>query len=479
MSPSHPPARAVAAEPKSRKWIWLGAVGAVLAALAFLYPKLRPEPRAEGLAGEIDRIARDALERGPVAGISIAVARGGRIVHAAGYGFSDLENRLPATPETVYRVGSISKQFTAAAVMRLAEEGRIHLDDPLTNYLPDYAAAEDVTIESLLNHTSGIRNYTTMQSWWEKMTTELTPELLVAVFRDEPFDFPPGTSFSYSNSGYAVLGLIVERVSGAPFGGYLQEHVISPLGLGSTSYCDDEALIPDRSRGYKVVGGRFLNADYVSMSQAYAAGAVCSSATDLVRWFHALSTGDVLSSESYERMTRPGALRDGTRIEYGYGLAVSYLDGRRRINHVGGTLGYSSQIAHYPDDDVTIVVLTNTESSNAASLESAIARAVLDLGEATSKDILLEPSELARYAGKYDIGLTTVKVSAKEGRLHIGVQVPGLAREYRLLYQGEGVFRAEADDEVSVQFRGTHASVDSFVLVRHGITMWGRRVGGA
>jgi hypothetical protein len=215
------------------------------------------------------------------------------------------------------------------------------------------------------------------------------------------------------------------------------------------------------------------------MSQAYAAGAVCSSATDLARWFHALSAGDLLSSESYQRMTSPGALRDGTPIEYGYGLAVSYLDGHRRINHVGGTLGFSSQISHYPDEDVTVVVLTNTENANAASIESSVARAVLDLGEPATKDILLEASELGRYAGRYDIGLTTVDVNAQEGRLHIGVDVPGFEREYRLLYQGDGVFQAEADSEVTVQFRGTHASVDRFVLVRHGITMWGRRVDGA
>jgi CubicO group peptidase (beta-lactamase class C family) len=455
----------------------IGLASAAAAALAssFSWLLLR-EPAREGLAGEIDAIAQEAIENGPVAGISVAVARRGQLIHEAGYGLADLENRLPTTPTTVYRVGSITKQFTAAAVMKLVEEERVRLEAPVTTYLPDYPAPPGVTVASLLNHTSGVKNYTTMEKWWETMALEMAPDRLAEVFRDEPLDFSPGDRFSYSNSGYALLGLLVERVSGMPFGSYLHGEVFAPLGLAATSYCDYQVLVPNRAHGYKVVDGGFVNASYVSMSQAYAAGAVCSSATDLVRWFQGLAGGALLSEETYELMTTPARLTDGSEIEYGYGLAVSFLEGRRRINHVGGTLGFSSQISHYEDEDVTIVVLTNTEGANAASIESDIARVVLGLGDQTTRDILLTPAELDRYVGTYDLELTTVRVSASEGRLYAVIDAPGLEGRYGLLYQGDDTFQAEADPELTLQFPDTPARTDGFVLVRHGITMRARRV---
>jgi CubicO group peptidase (beta-lactamase class C family) len=456
-------------------------LGAVLVVLALIGLAMiafeRARGSADGLSGAIDAIAERALAEGPVAGISLVVARRGRIIHSAGYGFADLENRLPASEVTVYRVGSITKQFTAAAIVRLVEEGRLELDAPIGRYLPDFPPpARQATIESLLNHTSGIKNYTTMQSCWETMALEMTPEQLVGVFRDQPVDFAPGTRFSYSNSGYAVLGLLIERVSGTPFGGYLQEHLFSRLGLPSTSYCDDQQLTPNRARGYKILDGEFVNAAHVSMSQAYAAGAVCSSALDLARWFEALKEGAVVSPSSFVRMTQPGKLVDGSELEYGFGLAVSYLQGRRRISHVGGTLGFSSQISHFDEDDVTIVVLTNTEGANAASIETEIARLVLGLGERSSSDILLAPVELARYAGRYDLGLTTVQLSAVEGRLQAEIDTPGLEGRYRLLYQGGDSFLADGDPELSITFSGAGDEVVGFVLVRHGITMRARRI---
>jgi len=439
---------------------------------------LRAPPTPEGLTEAIDALVREAMEEGPIAGVSVGISRGGRIIHARGYGFADLENDLPARAETVYRIGSITKQFTAAAIMRLVERGDVSLDDEVTRWVPEFPArGRAVTIRALLNHTAGIRNVTTIEAWWETMALERSPVELVASFSDQPFDFAPGTRFSYSNSGYFLLGLVIERVSGQPYGGHLNEHLFVPLGLESTTYCTDHALVPNRARGYRVrEDGQFVNASYLSMSQAYAAGAVCSSAVDLLRWSRALAFGAVVSPETYERMLRPDTLQDGTLLEYGYGVASAFVEGHRRVSHIGGMLGFAGQIARYEEDDVSIVVLSNTEDAKVAALENELARLVLDLGEREVRDILLTEAEMEPYVGVYDLDLAHVTVIAREGRLEADVPLPAGERRYVLLYQGDATFQARGDPEITLRFDDDAAKPDGFDLSLHGITMRGRRV---
>ncbi len=416
---------------------------------------------------------------GPIAGLSVVVAQGRRIVHAKGYGYTDLENELLASPETVYPVGSITKQFTAAAVMQLVEEGRLRLGDPITRYLPDYPNGQLVTIESLLNHTAGIKNYTTMSRWWETSTVEMAPTRMISVFRDEPLDFVPGTNFSYSNSGYFLLGLIVEQVSGKPFGGYLSERLFGPLELGSTHYCDDRLLIPNRARGYRVVDGAFIHADFVSMSQAFSAGAVCSSVLDLLRWNYALSSGLVISEASYRHMVRPGVLTDGTRIEYGLGFALGYVEQHHRISHTGGTLGFAGHFGHYDDDGVTIIVLSNTEAAKVANIENEIGRLMLGVNDQTVQDILLDAEALEPYLGRYDLHLGEVDVRPANGRLEVHVNVPGAEGQYLLLHQGNHTFQAQSDPQVSLTFTMREGTATGFELSRTGISARATRVDGA
>ena len=396
-----------------------------LVALVFVVSGCAPsEP--EGLGEAIDAAVENAMAEGPIVGLSLAASRGGRVVHAQGYGLADLENQLPATAETIYRVGSITKQFTAAAVMQLVEQGQLKLDATVGDYWPESPSHwRDVTIASLLSHTSGIKNYTTMERWWKSMATEMTPDRVVSVFATEPLDFRPGTDFSYTNSGYFLLGLIIERVSGQPFGGYLHEHLFTPLQLTSTSYCDDHALVPNRARGYTQAEDTFRHADYLSMSQAYAAGAVCSSVLDLLHWSDALADGHVVDHELHERMIHPGTLPDGTQLEYGFGLAVSYLEGHHQIMHVGGTLGFAGHLVHFDEEDVTVAVLSNTQGAKATNIASDVARLLLGLDDRSIKDILLAPDELAAYSGTYDLRLGQVTVSSAGGRLAVDVGVPG------------------------------------------------------
>jgi CubicO group peptidase (beta-lactamase class C family) len=433
-------------------------------------------PEREGLAGEIDAIVRSAMEEGPIAGVSVVVARGSRIVHQGGYGFADVENQIPVTPETVFKIGSITKQFTAAAVVALEQDGDLEFDDPLTVYLPEYPGyASETSIATLLSHTSGVKNYTTLDRWWETLQLEMPPLRVIEIFETEPYDFRPGTRFSYTNSGYILLGWIAETVSGQPFGGLLNERFFVPLQLGATSYCDDRALVPNRARGYQVLNGELAHADHVSMSQAYAAGGVCSNGLDLIRWSRLLSGGAVVGRDGYESMSSPASRLDGTAIEYGYGMAIGYLEGHHKVSHVGGMLGFAGQISHYDEDDVTIVVLTNTEAAKAANIESEIARLMLGLGDQEIRDLLLAPDELAAYEGTYDLSLTTVEVGSADGRLRAQVDVPGLRGTYVLLYQGDGLFVAASDSEITIDFPEGEES-DRFVLTHKGITMHGERI---
>lgn len=453
----------------------------VLAVLAGVgwggYRLLLPDPaERDALARAIDAIVEEAMEQGPISGVSVAVARGPRVIFARGYGYADLENRRPATAETVYHVGSITKQFTAAAVMQLVEDGSVRLDAPLSEYLPHYPHVGDVTVEQLLNHTSGIANYTTLAEWWETMSLEVTPDRLARSFLSRPLDFAPGTRFAYSNSGYVLLGMIIEAVAGRPYGGYLNAELFVPQRLEATAYCDGRRLVPDRAYGYRATDEGFVHAEHVSMSQAYAAGAVCSSALDLVRWSRALGGGTIVSDEAWERMSSPGELADGTAIEYGYGLAVGYLEGHHRINHVGGMLGFAGQISRYDEDDLTIAVLANTEGANATKIESDIARVLLGLGEASVRDIPLSARELEAYTGRFDLDVAEVDVLARDGRLWLDVTVPGLEGRYLLLNQGNHVFQAADDSEVVLTFTVRDGQAVGFVLLRRGITMRARRM---
>jgi CubicO group peptidase (beta-lactamase class C family) len=330
------------------------------------------------LAAKIDALA--ARNDIPIAGGSVAVARGDRILLAKGYGRARLETNTPATGATIYRIGSLTKQFTAALVLQQVAEGRLGLDDPLTKYVPDYpTGGRTVRLRHLLTHTSGIHNYTEGDYVTRRATLAVTPEALVASFRDAPFEFEPGTRWAYSNSNYVLLGLILERVTGQRYADLLAERITRPLGLTSTFYCGNQPTRPEEAAGYRVLAGRIVPALPIDMSTPFAAGGICSSVVDLVRWGYALRTGRVVPAALYTEMVTPATLADGKRVPYGFGLAIVQLDGRLRLGHGGGIHGFVSHIVTFPADDLTVVVLVNTEGLAAQVGARAVARIALDL----------------------------------------------------------------------------------------------------
>ena len=332
------------------------------------------------LVNKIDSLVQVTLAEGPVAALSIGVKRGDHLLLAKGYGQADVENSVPATGQTVYRIGSITKQFTAAAVMQLVEAGKIGLDDPMTKYLPDFPTqGHRVTIRHLLSHTSGIKSYTGLAEWRPKMTLDLTDQQLVDLFKDEPFDFAPGERYLYNNSAFYLLGMIIAEVSGESYREYLNAHLFGPLGLSGSVYCDEGPIIRGRAEGYQQVRGELRNDDYLSMNQPGAAGALCSTVTDLLSWASALRAGRVVSAASYGQMTTTGTLNDGDATNYGFGLGLGNLEGHPRVSHGGGINGFNAMLAHYPEEGLDIVVLSNTNGPHAGRVAQTIAKWALGI----------------------------------------------------------------------------------------------------
>ena len=338
------------------------------------------------LALAIDRIAAEALAGGETAGFAVAIVEGGRTRLARGYGFADLEQRTPVTADTVFRIGSVTKEFTAAAVLLLAERGRLSLDDKLAKFVPDFPRAGEVTIRRLLDHTSGIRNYTSVPGFLPNVAPRdyATADFVKVIAASDPlYDFAPGTGWSYSNSGYFLLGAVIERASGQGYAEFLQANLFAPLGLKHTKPDDMGEIVPNRAEGYDkdpARPGAFRNSGHLSLSVAAAAGAMRSTAGDLARWHEALLGGRVLKPASLALMTAPGRLSDGrlasaarpaaqtqpgVASDYGLGISTSVRDGRRGVGHGGSINGFNAALQTYPDIRTTVVLLTNTGGGTA------------------------------------------------------------------------------------------------------------------
>jgi CubicO group peptidase (beta-lactamase class C family) len=325
------------------------------------------------LETQADAVVAAAMKEQMIPAVSIAIARGDRTLVARGYGLANVELDVSASASTVYRIGSLTKQFTAAAVMRLVEAGKMTLDDPIEKYLPEYpVAGRRITIRHLLTHTSGIKSYTSLgPKFWDNAPLDFSHEKLIALFTDEPPDFQPGEKFLYNNSGYYLLGVILEKVTGETYGSHVKKALFEPLGLTSTMYCDNGPLIKQRAAGYQVMLGAVLNAPYLSMKAPFSAGALCSNVTDLVAWTSALMNGKVVTRASLEQMTTPAKLNDGTSTTYGFGLAIGSGEAKT-ISHGGGINGFGSYMTYQPKDGTTVVVLTNLGGAKPQAIASEL-----------------------------------------------------------------------------------------------------------
>jgi CubicO group peptidase (beta-lactamase class C family) len=360
-------------------------------------------PSTAELAQYADQLLAKNYPSGEPGGAAIVV-RDGQVVLRKAYGLANVELGVPLTPESVFELGSVTKQFTAVAILMLAEQGKVRLDDEITKYLADFPThGQKVTIEQLLTHTAGIANYTDLAEWIPRVREEMPVATLIGLFKDKPLDFPPGTKWSYSNSGYVLLGAVIEKASGKSYERFVEDEIFQKLGMKASRYGNQAEVIPNRAYGYDKADGGYRNAEYLSMTQPYAAGSLMSTLDDLAIWDRALAGETLLKRSSIERLFVPAQLASGTNTHYALGWGVSDLHGRQVQAHGGGIFGFVTMVVRVPEDKLFVAVLSN--SPGAAKPPEALATAITAkaIGHAFEdrKGVQLPDSDLREYVGVY------------------------------------------------------------------------------
>jgi len=353
----------------------------VTLSLPTVTPASAQVPDRQALVAALDSTARAHADNPLVAGVSVAVVRGTDTLLMKGYGKVDLEWDMatPGDAGASYEIGSMTKQFTAAAIFQLVEAGKVDLDADMTTYLPGYdTQGFGIPVRRLLDHTSGIKGYTEMPAFADLRMLRLPRDTLVALVQAEPLDFEPGTALIYNNSAYFLLGLIIEKVSGQSYEEYVMEHLFEPLGMEGSYYCSERAIRKGRAHGYDATPAGLERAAYLDHTWPYAAGSLCSTVGDLVRWNQALHGGRLLPEDAYRRMITPMPLKDGTPTRYAAGLGVMGEGRHQVLAHGGGINGFLSDGRYYAQDDLTVVALQNsTGSPGPGALTAALANLVL------------------------------------------------------------------------------------------------------
>lgn len=325
----------------------------------------------------VDRYIQAEMQRQHIPGLSLLVARDGKIIRAQGYGLSNVELQVPVKPETLFQSGSVGKQFTATAVMMLVEEGKIHLDDPIANYFKDAPAAwRQVTIRELLSHTAGFTDYP-KDFDFRKDYSEAD---LLKIVEGIPLAFAPGTNYGYANLGYLTLGIFIHKVTGKFYGDFLQERIFQPLGMTTTRVMSEADIIPNRAAGYRLVKGELKNQEWVSPTMNTTAdGALYFSIVDLAKWDAALYTDKLLHRSSFEQMWTPAKLLNGQPNpgNYGFGWFILNKNGHKVLDHGGAWQGFEVHISRYVDDKLTVVVLTNLADADPGKIAGHVAELYL------------------------------------------------------------------------------------------------------
>ena len=350
-------------------------------------------------ADQVDEFVRAELQRQRLPGVSIAICRDGQVIKAHGYGLSNVEHQVAATADTVYQSGSVGKQFTATAVMMLVEQGKVGLDDPIAKYFNEAPASwQSITVRHLLTHTSGIRD-------WEDGTDidyrrDYSEDELEKVAKGLAPDFAPGTQWSYSNTAYVLLGILIHKVSGQFYGDFLRDRVFAPLGMTTARVISEEDIVRNRAAGYRLVDGQLKNQEWVAPRlNTTADGSLYFTVRDLAKWDAALYGTRLLTADSLRQMWTPVRLTNGATYPYGFGWAIDEQRGFPNIEHGGSWQGFRTSIARYVDQRLTVIVLTNLAQADPEAIAHGIAGLVepaLRLPDPRSVQSDPDPSRTAR-----------------------------------------------------------------------------------
>jgi CubicO group peptidase (beta-lactamase class C family) len=377
--------------------------------LALLLPLAVAEARADTLE-RVDRLVRDEMARQKVPGVAVAIVDHGAVLKAEGYGYANVEHGVPVRPDTVFQSGSLGKQFTAATVMTLVEDGKIGLDDPIAKYFPEAPEPfRAVTVRHLLTHTSGIPDYT---EGTIDLRRDYTEDELIRMAFALRLEFAPGSRWNYSNTGYLMLGVLVRRASGRFYGDVLRDRVFGPLGMKTARIISEEDIVPHRAAGYRLVEGELKNQEWVAPRlNTTADGSLYFTVLDLVAWDRGLRAGAVLKPESWAAIFQPVRLSSGKTFPYGFGWSIEEAGGRPLVEHGGSWQGFRTHIARYLGDDLTIIVLANLAEAEPERFVRGIAT-ILDAKLAPPPPMPIadrEPEVTARLRG--------LLAAAREGRL--------------------------------------------------------------
>lgn len=335
-------------------------------------------------------------------GAEILIARKGQVFYKKAFGMANLELDIPMKPDMVFRIGSLSKQFTAVAILQLVEQGKLSLQDEITKFIPDYPMqVQHITIEHLLTHTSGIKAYTSMNTVSEIRRKDMKPKEVIDFFKNEPMDFEPGTKWKYNNSGYFLLGYIIEVITGKPYSAYLEDAFIKPLGLSNTYYGSDIRIIKNRVGAYDKDKDSFVNAEMMSMTIPYAGGAIQSTVADLFKWYQALLDYRLLKKETLDQAFKSYVLSDGKFANYGYGWFQGSIQKSATLEHTGSINGFRTMELYLPEEHVFIALFSNCYC-NPRPVELVSKIAALCIGKPYDfTKIPINNDELKSYAGMY------------------------------------------------------------------------------
>jgi CubicO group peptidase (beta-lactamase class C family) len=323
-------------------------------------------------ADKVDDFVKAEMEKHQLPGVALAIIRSGGENKTAAYGLANLELKSPASVETVFEIGSLTKQFTAACILLLAQDGQLSIDDKISKHLTNTPLTwSNITIRHLLTHTSGIKNYTGLNGF--ELTKHLTQAQFIKAIGAQPMDFAPGEQAKYCNSGYNLLGFIIENASGKNYWAFLAERIWGPLGMSVSTNRDPTIIVPNRADGYIRKTGAFQNRDN-DLTDVFSAGAIVSTVGDLAKWNASLETDKLLTAASRAQMWTAGKLNDAKECPYGFGWRIGQMDGHKNIGHSGSTSGFSASLQRFPDDKLTVIVLCNSDEPNiATTLAKAIA----------------------------------------------------------------------------------------------------------
>ncbi|MFL6233422.1 MAG: serine hydrolase, partial [Thermoanaerobaculia bacterium] len=419
-----------------------------LVSLCMLVLLATPAARAVS-NGDLARYADQLFSRtypagGP--GAAVLIAKDGQILLRKAYGLASVELGVPLRPDMVFEIASLTKQFTGAAVLLLQERGKLSVSDDITKYLPDYPThGKTITIENLLGHTSGIPEVTALPEWWPRHREDLTPQQLIGLFKDRPLDFNPGEKQAYSNSGYILLGAIVEKASGKSYEDFVEQEIFAPLGMKRSRFGHQNEVVPDRAAGYDQEEDGYKAAEYISLTQAYAAGALLSTVDDLALWAEALSSEKLLKKASLDRMSMPARLASGQLTTYSCGQGILDEDGTLIFEHSGGLPGFNSELLRVPSQRLVVIVLSNVLGHEPAPSPLAYRVTMKALGRPVEerKAVALDPATLDGYVGVYRFDERTFRTITREGNRLFSQRADGNTHEILAASRDDFFFHPE------------------------------------